>query len=84
MAAVVTTVNDEDELATLIGGTVLTFDDEQTLNTYLLTITTETLRIVAKGGGKYTVSTDATATFFAAIANPLLAKGIKYTVILDV
>jgi hypothetical protein len=50
----------------------------------LATITTETLYVVAKGGGKYTVCTDPTAVFLSGVANPIIAKGAKYTVIFSV
>lgn len=79
--ATVITYNDEDELQAGVGGTVTTYDDEAQLNAYLATITTETVYLVTKGI-KYTTITDPTATFLAGVVRPIVAKGIKYTVIL--
>jgi hypothetical protein len=79
--ATVSTYNSESALQAGIGGTVTTYKDEASLNAYLATITTETLYIVAKGGGMFTTCTNPTATFLAGIVNPILAKGAFYTVI---
>ena len=81
MAWTVNTYNDEAQLQAVVGGTVTTYNDEAQLNAYLATITTETInQIVSKGGGKFTVVTDATITNITLI---IIAKGIKFTVVLE-
>jgi hypothetical protein len=82
--ATVTTYDSEAALQAGIGGTVTTYKDESALNAYLATITTETLYVVAKGGRMYTVCTNPTGVFLSGVANPIVAKGAKYTVIFSV
>ena len=79
MAFSVVTVNDEDELAAALTAVVTTYNDEDELDAGVAAATNITA-IVVKGHGKYTMIDNAQ---IVNVSLRIVAKGIKYTYILE-
>jgi hypothetical protein len=79
MAFTVTTYNDEAELAAAVQGIVTTYNDEEDLDAGIAAAASP-YTVVIKGLGKYTLI-DSPAVVNVSLR--ILAKGIKYTVILE-
>jgi len=79
MAFTVTTYNDEIELATALTATVTTARSEDELD-LLIEAATDITQVVVKGNFYYTLIDNAQ---IVNVSLRVLAKGLKYTVILE-
>jgi hypothetical protein len=79
MAFTVTTYNSEDDLAVAVQATVTTYPSEDALDAGIAAAVNPTA-VVVKGGLYYTLIDDAQVVN---VSLRILAKGIKYTVILE-